>query len=149
MLTGSPASPRPKPPLAFHTLFFSFSRLSESLEQATTHHPHNQSRDFSHYQSQHTVVNTDQSITAFVSISSRYDFRSGCRNFSKKKTANSPQDHFHPDDQTHPSSRCEIQEVLSCKDSYTKSLNKASFYKQLWPLLSESKPFFTGSTSFL
>ena len=34
LLTGSPASPRPKPPLAFHTQFFSFSRLSESLEQA-------------------------------------------------------------------------------------------------------------------
>ena len=34
MLTGSPAWPRPKSPLAFHKQFFSFSRLSESLEQA-------------------------------------------------------------------------------------------------------------------
>ena len=34
MHTGSPASPQPKPPLAFRMQFFSFSRLSESLEQA-------------------------------------------------------------------------------------------------------------------
>ena len=31
---GCPASPRSKPPLAFPTQMFSFSRLSGSLEQA-------------------------------------------------------------------------------------------------------------------
>ena len=36
MLTGAPASPRPKPPHAFPTQLFSFYRLSWSLEQVTS-----------------------------------------------------------------------------------------------------------------
>ena len=48
----------------------------------TTHHPHNQSHYFSHYQLEHRPEHHNIRLNFQPSLDSEYDFRSGCRNVS-------------------------------------------------------------------